>query len=501
MSNQTAPSLPDTLRSIARPRIWKNGLLLVLLPLAINTIWIAMLNDSLQKSQVLLDSERYQARKQAKLNGLLFKATNSFSALLSGFVRRERWYLTNGQSDFDTVRKQFIELNAMTVNDPDTHKWIAVAQSQWEKGFQTLKRMAADEMDNVDSPIPWMGQIKNIQLWVKEFGKINAEICRNILEEDVKLEHIRALEAASRRQVQTTAIIGLCANLLGALLLIFLFAKNISGRVKMLMQNAVRLPSRQPLAYQITGGDEFAELDAVLHQASKELSDAAEFRSSLMQMMAHDLRTPLSSCRVSVELISSKELNTLSASAQSHVLAISRSIDRLIALINDLLTLESLEAGKMHLSRSTENIKEIASTSIESLKPLADVKRIKIVYEGDHQYVYCDRDRMIQVMVNLLSNAIKFSPKDSVIHVSAIRQGESIKVTVKDQGEGLSQADKGQLFQKFFQTRAGKDAGGTGLGLAICKMIVDSHDGTIGADSGPGQGASFWFSLPCPEEE
>jgi signal transduction histidine kinase len=488
---------PKFWQRIRRPRLWQNGLVLVLLPLVINTVWIVLLADSLQKSEGLIAQERYQAVIESKLNELVFVYAKGFSDLVTSFLQQRRGYLKNAQNAFTKVQAGFIELNTLTARDQEVHHWVARAQEDWEKSFKTLERIAEVEAANADSPIPWLGQLKQAQAWSRDFHEINREIFGVIDKERAKLDDIRKAQNASREQLQLTVIIGLAANFAVAALLLWLFARNIGSRVKILMQNAVRLPQNQPLENRVSGLDELAELDDVLHQASKQIADATEFRQSMMQMMAHDLRAPLSSSMVSVDLILRSDGDILSESAHKHIRAISRSTERLINLINDLLTLESLEAGKIDINPSPENIKEIVDVGLESMRSLAEIKPVQLVSDVQRQYLLLDRERVLQVLINLISNAIKFSPPGGAVHISAKQNGREIKIAVGDEGIGLSKEDRKKLFQKFFQSDAGKKAGGSGLGLSICKLIVESHGGTIGVISNEeGSGSTFWFTLP-----
>ena len=101
------------------------------------------------------------------------------------------------------------------------------------------------------------------------------------------------------------------------------------------------------------------------------------------------------------------------------------------------------------------------------------------------------------MLVNYLANAIKFSPKNSSVTVFSSKENGLIKIGVRDEGPGMSQEEQERLFSKFYQTREGKRAKGFGLGLAICKLVVESHGGTVGVDSEPERGAEFWFTLPA----
>jgi len=184
------------------------------------------------------------------------------------------------------------------------------------------------------------------------------------------------------------------------------------------------------------------------------------------------------------------------AREKKYVKSIDRSLKTSIELISDLLLLESLEVGNLALEREPENLNELIDTAALTVGSLASFKQIDIKNDTLKEYVTVDRNRILQVITNLLSNAIKFSPVGSTIRVLALNEDYGVKVSIVDQGCGLSAQESSNLFQKFHQTAEGKKAGGTGLGLAISKLIVESHGGRIGVDSEPGKGAEFWFVIP-----
>jgi signal transduction histidine kinase len=278
--------------------------------------------------------------------------------------------------------------------------------------------------------------------------------------------------------------------------LILVLNVNLSKRLAILVENAQRLPRKQQLNAPLSGADELSFLDGSLHQASVELYKAAEFRTSLMQMVAHDLRSPLFSCLIALEVILDSENENLTPKGQRQVEAMQRNLDRLIGLTNDLLLIEQYENDQLKLDLNPENIQEMVDQALTAVEALAKSKTVTLRNLAAREYVNVDRNRILQVLVNYLSNAIKFSPPDSIVEVSSDIQATKVRLVVRDHGKGLSVSDKNKLFQKFFQTADGKTAGGAGLGLAICKSIVKAHGGEVGVSSEVGRGASFWFSIP-----
>jgi signal transduction histidine kinase len=182
-----------------------------------------------------------------------------------------------------------------------------------------------------------------------------------------------------------------------------------------------------------------------------------------------------------------------------------RNTERLIRLINDILDISKIEAGRIEFNFKPQSIGELVVYSIEEIKSFAMSRNISIVncIGNDTPLVYGDHDRLIQVITNLLSNAVKFSPVGKVVMVSAKRESNQVAVSVADHGKTIQWADRDKLFKKFQQMGSPEtgERGGTGLGLAICKEIVERHHGKIFYETGVTGGNVFTFTVPVYEEK
>lgn len=313
------------------------------------------------------------------------------------------------------------------------------------------------------------------------------------------LAQMRSRQAESRQQVKTFVFAGIIGNFILAIFLVLIFIRNITGRLAILVENARLLPAGQKLKKHVMGGDELAYLDNALHSAAEELEKAAAQRQSLMEMVAHDLRSPLMSSQVALEILADEKVaNALPPQAVRQVNAVQRNIGRLVTLTNDLLTLDKLEAGKLEPELAFEDIKTTVEEALQSVQALARQKGIVLTNNCQAERVSIDRARILQVLVNYLSNAIKFSPVNGQIIVFTGRDQGRLTVSVLDQGPGLTAEVQARLFDKYYQGE-GQQSKGYGLGLAIAKLIVESHGGEVGVDSHPGHGSRFWFSLRADE--
>jgi PAS domain S-box-containing protein len=240
----------------------------------------------------------------------------------------------------------------------------------------------------------------------------------------------------------------------------------------------------------------------IIHDIS-ERKNAERLKQEVMAMVSHDLRSPLASIGVTLELLSDGVLGELSEKGGDLVGKAEQSVSALIALINDLLDVERLEYGAFALDLQSCQIGQVVTQAIDMIATEAEKKDIRIAQDCGEWFAQIDRDGIRRVLVNLLNNAIKFSPAGSSIQVKVLAvtskrtQKPMLEVRVTDHGAGIPADKLAVVFEKFRQAGR-KDAGekaGSGLGLAICKAIVEAHEGEIGVESKVGEGSRFWFRL------
>jgi PAS domain S-box-containing protein len=232
----------------------------------------------------------------------------------------------------------------------------------------------------------------------------------------------------------------------------------------------------------------------------RDLSERREverLKKEFVAVVSHELRTPLTSIRGSLSLLAGGALGELPDEAREVVAIADRNTVRLIHLINDILDLERLEAGRMPMYVSLHPLHGVCERAVEAVRAMGDLQGVRIDNLPTGAHVLADADRLVQVLVNLLSNAVKFSPRGSAVTVSAHEEGGWVEVRVQDHGRGIPQSHRDAIFQRFQQVESsdGRQKGGTGLGLPICKAIVEQLGGSMGVASEMGQGSTFWFRL------
>jgi signal transduction histidine kinase len=252
---------------------------------------------------------------------------------------------------------------------------------------------------------------------------------------------------------------------------------------------------------------------------NRALEQATVAKSAFLAAMSHELRTPLNAIIGFTELLTAGTAGPLTTEQRDFLDTVVRNSRHLLGLINDLLDLAKVEAGRMDLALTRVDVRLLVAEVFRDLEGLLQRRRLHIVQElsSDPLVVTADEVRVRQVLFNLLSNAVKYTPDDGEISVRALRTTAPLPVpadragdtdrlapraavwlAVGDTGPGIRPEDMGKLFQEFSQVdqSLARKSGGTGLGLALCKRFVEMHGGTIGAESLYGHGCTFWFLLP-----
>lgn len=231
-----------------------------------------------------------------------------------------------------------------------------------------------------------------------------------------------------------------------------------------------------------------------------ELKRIDRMKSEFVSTVSHELRTPLTSIRGSLGLIAGGVAGQLPEAVKTLVDIAKNNCERLIRLINDILDIEKIESGKMHLDLQVVELKPLMAQALAANEGYGAAQNVSLSlhFPDDKVQVNVDSDRLTQVITNLLSNAMKFSPPGGAVEVHVSRGGIGVRVEVRDHGPGIPEEFRKRIFQKFSQADSSdtRQKGGTGLGLNISRAIVERLGGNIGFVTEVGVGSTFFFELP-----
>lgn len=279
----------------------------------------------------------------------------------------------------------------------------------------------------------------------------------------------------------------------------------------------------QTIAQQVSLPLKSATLYQEIIETNAKLEKLERLKSEFISIVSHELRTPLTSIKNSLDIMMSGRCGEITPSADKFLSMAMRNVQRLSGIINDLLDLSKIEAGKMDFNFAPTNINTVIGYVKSALSEVAKSKGLNLLTEetGNLPDINADAQRLEQVLTNLVSNAIKFTPENKTIKISSsiinykdikineyfrdtikLSEGDYIQVCVEDEGIGIASKDLLHAFDKFAQIEnsLSRKAGGTGLGLPIAKQLLEAHKGAIWCDSELNKGSKFCFVIPLVRE-
>lgn len=535
---------------------------------------------------------------------MMFKATQTDRFIL------EFHDLNNVLTGHATRLKELLEGDAET---PEAREFLSIVEDILAT-FKTSGSMIDDEYEV--SNVRLIGKLRT---FIKELNSTGLKV---IEQQTRDRERYQQKQVLSRSRVKMVLGSAAVANVILAVILAIIFSLTFARRFKVLMDNTMNIAIGKPLGKPLTGTDELALLDTVIHNLSTELEitrekeramidntaviicslnesyritelnpaieiatgydiaellgsnivsmiheddrdrvfdrlencknsaseiefearlrkkdgrflstewnanwaagsksifcvihditqrkEAERLKQEVIAMVSHDLRAPLTSLGVILDMMMEGIVGELNERGNRLVRLAKQSVSSLITMINDLIDVERYESGGLLLNYERTTTEEVLESAIGMIRPEADKKQIRIEKGFESQAIRLDAERINRVLVNLLSNAVKFSPEKSCVMVLCkhveIRRGEYVfEFKVVDEGPGIPAEKLKLVFEKFKQVGSGSEGEkkGSGLGLAICKAIVEAHGGEIGVESVEGAGSTFWFRIP-PDQE
>jgi len=247
--------------------------------------------------------------------------------------------------------------------------------------------------------------------------------------------------------------------------------------------------------------DRAAELEEAARQLADQNNQLRELdhaKDEFVALVSHELRTPLTSIIGYLEMVLEQDAEPLTTGQRQFLSTVSRNVERLATLVNELLFLVQADAGRLQLTLAEADINQLLTEATEAAQPAANAKQIELTLEaGLLAPAVCDRGRIAQLVDNLVSNAVKFTPQGGRVEVKAAQDGSAIALSVSDTGIGIPADELPRLFGRFFRASSATTNAipGTGLGLAISQAIAEAHNSTITVQSTLAQGSTFRLRL------
>ena len=246
--------------------------------------------------------------------------------------------------------------------------------------------------------------------------------------------------------------------------------------------------------------NELVNIQRELAKKNKQLDELNNLKNLFLGIAAHDLRSPLGVILSYSELMMDAPASLCEEERNDLIRRVYKTGKFMLGLVNNLLDIANIESGKLELELSNEDIAGVITSSIEMTSLFARSKSIDLLFNPAeaHVMVMIDKPKIDQVITNLITNAIKYSFPESQVLISVLEKEDHIKITIKDQGQGIRENELNKLFKPFQKTSTRSTGGekSTGLGLSIVKKIVEAHLGEIGVNSIFGKGSEFYFTLP-----
>jgi signal transduction histidine kinase len=237
-----------------------------------------------------------------------------------------------------------------------------------------------------------------------------------------------------------------------------------------------------------------------LRDSYEKLRKLERMREDLVSMIVHDLRSPLAAICTYLELLREEAKGKLGSASCDDIEHGLHAAHNMMRLINGVLDVSKMEAEMMKLDRAERDLVELVGQSLEALDSLVGGRTLAFDHPPTPVKVPVDEEVVTRIVQNLLANALRFTPAGGEIRVGIAECGRDVRVSVADTGPGIAPEFRERVFDKFAQAEAyrARKRMTTGLGLTFCKLAVEAHNGSIGVDSEPGKGSTFWFTLPRP---
>ena len=402
-------------------------------------------------------------------------------------------YFISAREEFQGNLRQVLELSGETEG-----VWHDV-MLEYSAGGYSEPRREGESGTEAGEP-PWIPE-RVLNEWIKKIS-------------DARMENEKQIEAAMQALTEQGKMavrwglmglgVSVLVGLLGSIYLTWSMnrpLRELRRGIRSISDEGLREPVR------ILSRDEFGELATAFNDMTARLREEERMRTDFISMLSHEMRTPLTSIRESVNLIAEEVMGAINDRQRRFLQIAGSEIERICDLLNHLMKVSRLEAGALEFETRPVDTQALVLGSVRRATPAAEAKDIAVrcFIAGDVPNIPGDYDNLQQVLLNLIGNAVKFSPPGGEIVVrvepETVEGAARLRFTVEDSGPGIPEEEQPLVFHKYYRASGVRNhVDGVGLGLSISRLIIEAHGGTIGLQSREGKGSVFYFSLPIHSE-
>lgn len=473
------------------PEIARSWLTFVLIPGAAGCIFLTAMNELWNSSSRLATATQIQTNLRARLNETFVSlVTYCYDSIRSRFENKTR-------KETSAARKQIIDtmnaLQRLAANDayfaPRMQELEAVGLQILQDADQLSASLTASEFTSN------LQRFNRYQQIMKTGLRITDDLLQLIQYIEAQLSRTELGEDRLAAALKMTVLGGFTLAAVGTCLIFFVFARKTRRRTEVLIREARLLKQLEVSDQPLGGNDELAFLDSVFREVCQKLRLMVEQHQMIIQMLAHDIRSPIMATKVSVEIFE-EILNTYERTSNISA-SVSDACDQILTVVNDFLLMEKLECKMESIKISQFDAAESLDASIDSVSSTARNKDIRIVslYDGA-ALISADEEKLFQALSHLLLNAIKAAPKGSVVTVKHSQDMFYDLIQVHDTGPAISTHSSVDVFDKFNPTSRGALAPTSNLGLYVCKKLIELQNGNINVLSDSIAGTTFSIAIP-----
>lgn len=480
------------------------GLLLLAIPLSCEIGFITAFLTSMAAFENAARQESRAKQIVTRCDEVKLAVGSAYLSLLSARLLNRRELVESIGSTKILIESKFRTIRELVGDD---HQTIALVSTFQQQALQ-VHELLEDGSSSIGTwqNLPTLAQFTDKREYIEELAdSLNRMIASAKAITDkygAIAQEFQPREVQRRSELRKMAVVALTSSVVLVVLLAVFYLRSSMRRLDLLMSSIRDFSNEKREFVPLEGTDELSELDRAFRNAAIARYQAEDMRKDLINTVSHDLRSPLTAISGILSLAADGTYGEAPPTLSKKIERMSKEMERLIRLVNDLLDVEKIESGQFTLEVASCEISTIVDEAFLSVGHVAEKLSITLALEcSQDQRLDCDRDRIIQVLVNLLSNALRFAPSGSRILVRAsIAESGARRIEVIDEGPGVPQEQQAFIFERFTQLKGTTGKGTSGLGLAISKALISKHDGEIGVTSAPEGGACFWFTLPHKAE-